>query len=1280
MAKILLIDDINDNLIALKALISELFPEITTYSACSGPEGIELAKIHDPDIILLDFLMPGIDGFSTCKIIKADNLLKDIPVVFVTEPNETRENKIKALESGAEGFLTKPVEETELTVQINAMLKISASNKEKLKEKDELLRKITENMTDVLWTTDLGLHITYVSPSIKKLLGFTPDEYIKRSVYKRFSHSEIVKVTSLLKEELDNEKLPGINKDRNRIVEFREYNSNGELVEISVNLKFLRDENGNVNGIIGLSRDITEKQKIQKELNESQRQLSTLMGNLPGIAYRCAYDKDWTMEYISQGCIDLTGYRPEDFIQNKKLSFNDIILPEYKNYLYNKWTEILHEREIFREEFQIKTKDGKLKWVWEQGCGIYNEKGEVVALEGFITDITERKTAEQEYAHSEMRFKTLFEDLPTATYMFDKDGQIHLWNKACENLHGWTKEQAVGKTIFELMVLPENAERAKKNIASVFNGKSGSNLEFEDVGADGKKRFVLLNEYPLRDASGEVAFGLCAQIDITDRKTTEKKLLASEKRFRTMFEELPAASFTFDREARIQLWNKACENLYGWTSEQAIGKTMFELMVQEKNAEITRKNIEKIFNNQSLYNLEFEDTSTDGSKRYVIAHEYPVSDSKGDVKFGLCSQIDITDRKKAEEKLIEAANNWTKTFDAIKDGIMLLDEKQNIVACNSSTLKILNKTREELIGHKCFAKVHNTTCRIEKCPFHAMLNSNIRESIEYNIGNRTYEIIVDPIHDSQLNITGAVHILSDITEQKKVREEIQKERKLLRTLIDNLPSTIYFKDVQGRKMIANTSDIEVIGLNSEEESIGKTDLELFPGEIGERGFADDMQIIESGNPVINREDQFFASDGTEKWLLTSKLPIYDLNGKINGLVGIGHNITELKAVTEELKQAKEKAEESDRLKSAFLANMSHEIRTPMNGILGFVELLKSPELDEKERLYFIDVVNKSGERLLNTINDIIELSRIEAGDIPVLNEEIKLGDFLLYYYKFFLPEATKKRLKLKLLKNDSLPVTIVADKNKVHSILTNLVKNAIKFTEKGTIEFGCDQEDSHLRFFVKDTGRGIKKERHGAIFDRFVQEEVGFSRGYEGSGLGLSISNAYVQALGGKIWVESEPGKGSCFYFTIPVIQAGHQTTPSIGAQMALEMEEGKTRVLKILIVEDDDVSYLFLDVIFKTKKHKYARATNGMEAVEFCKNNPDTDLVIMDIKMPVMDGYQATRKIREFNTGVYIIAQTAFAMPSDELNSKEAGCNAFISKPVRVEKLFELINDYLKE
>jgi len=374
------------------------------------------------------------------------------------------------------------------------------------------------------------------------------------------------------------------------------------------------------------------------------------------------------------------------------------------------------------------------------------------------------------------------------------------------------------------------------------------------------------------------------------------------------------------------------------------------------------------------------------------------------------------------------------------------------------------------------------------------------------------------------------------------------------------------------------------------------------------------------------------------------------------------------------------AKESDKLKSAFLANMSHEIRTPMNGILGFAELLKEPGLTGDQQQEYIRIIEKSGARMLNIINDIVDISKIEAGFMIVNNADANINEKIEFIYIFFKPQVEEKGMQF-FFKN-TLPTkeaTIRTDSEKVYSILTNLVKNAIKYSKEGTIEFGYIKKDETLEFYVKDTGIGIPKDRQSAIFERFIQADIPDKMVRQGAGLGLSISKAYVEMLGGKIWVESEEGIGSTFYFTLPY-NAEPDAEPEEKNVVPAQDEKNQIKDLKILIAEDDETSEMLISITVKKFSKEVIEARTGNEAVEVCRNNPDTDLILMDIQMPIMNGYEATRQIRQFNKDVVIIAQTAFGLSGDREKAIEAGCNDYIAKPINKDELLSLIQKYFKK
>ena len=444
--------------------------------------------------------------------------------------------------------------------------------------------------------------------------------------------------------------------------------------------------------------------------------------------------------------------------------------------------------------------------------------------------------------------------------------------------------------------------------------------------------------------------------------------------------------------------------------------------------------------------------------------------------------------------------------------------------------------------------------------------------------------------------------------------------------------------------------------------------------------------VHDGQNVPKMEKIYQKLDGTQMHVeVEAKFIIYE--GEQSYYIAIT-DISKQKQILQELTDAKEKAEQSDRLKSAFLANMSHEIRTPMNGILGFADLLKTEGLQNEEIQEYLGIIETSGTRMLNIINDIVDISKIESGVMEIDLKESIINDQLDFLFAFFRPEATAKGIAL--LITTALPSkksVIITDSEKLLAILTNLIKNALKFTHKGSIEFGysCVETDqavesehapSQLQFFVKDTGIGIPEDKLEAVFERFIQADITNSRAYQGAGLGLTISKTYVEMLGGKLWVDSEEGLGSQFYFTLPYNVPSGKTIIDKNAGSA-DLLENRTKTLKVLIAEDMFESSKYLEIIVGSFAKVIIKATTGVEAVAACRNNPDIDLVLMDIQMPEMNGYEAVQEIRKFNSNVVIIAQTAYALRGDKEKAIAAGCTGYLAKPIRKIDLLGLIDSH---
>jgi len=354
----------------------------------------------------------------------------------------------------------------------------------------------------------------------------------------------------------------------------------------------------------------------------------------------------------------------------------------------------------------------------------------------------------------------------------------------------------------------------------------------------------------------------------------------------------------------------------------------------------------------------------------------------------------------------------------------------------------------------------------------------------------------------------------------------------------------------------------------------------------------------------------------------------------------------------------------------------------MNGVMGFIDLLRDNSLMDSERMEFLDTIEKCGNRMLYIINDLIDISKIEAGIMQVNRRNFKPKDLLRDLVNFFTPEAGKDGLTL-IMKADNIDnLEITSDYEKIYAALSNLIKNAIKFTDKGRVSLRAERNRDTIDFIVTDTGIGIPEQAQKKIFDRFARVDNSNIKRYEGTGLGLSIVKGYAELLGGSVEVESEEGSGSAFRFTIPLGQHAPDGENNLSEDLSYSniTEHREKEMTKVLIAEDEETNRLYLKTLLKKRNYELITATNGKEAVDLFAQNRDIRLVLMDIRMPVMDGYEATREIREMDKDVVIIAQTAYASAADREKVIEAGCNGYILKPIRKEELFEVIDSLLTE
>lgn len=529
-------------------------------------------------------------------------------------------------------------------------------------------------------------------------------------------------------------------------------------------------------------------------------------------------------------------------------------------------------------------------------------------------------------------------------------------------------------------------------------------------------------------------------------------------------------------------------------------------------------------------------------------------------------------------------------------------------------------------------------------------------------------------YDQQGKAYRSVGIVQEITERKLAGKALEESKQMLRTIIDTIPVRVFWKDIDCRYLGCNQHFANDAGFSKPEELIGLDDYGMGWVEQADLYRSDDIEVMKTGIAKLNYEEPQTTPVGENIWLKTSKMPLTNLNGQVIGVLGTYEDITERKEMEEELILAKEKAEESDRLKTAFLNNLSHEIRTPLNAIVGFSELLKKPGISASEVKHYTEIIDHSSGQLLAIIDDIFDIAALEAEQVKIITRTTDLNQMFGLIYEQFTVRAAHKGIDL--VYEQSIPgeeAEFITDETKLSQILNNIIGNAIKFTKKGRVVFGSRKLNKHIEFYVRDTGIGIPEELHEKIFERFRQGDLVSTGEFGGSGLGLFIAKSYVELLGGKIWLKSQPGKGSEFYFTIPFKRSSEKKKLQ-AKDPVVPVAERKT----VLIAEDSFVNFMLLKEYLSGYNVNILHADNGSKAVELCKVNPEIDLVLMDVKMPVMDGFTATGLIREVIPDLPVIALTAYAQTGDRDKALQNGCNDYLSKPVERKNFLLLVNKYL--
>jgi PAS domain S-box-containing protein len=990
-------------------------------------------------------------------------------------------------------------------------------------------KTILYSIGDAVITTSKEALIIALNPVAEKLTGWSEEEANGKpidEVFKIIQEETRETVVNPVKRVLKEGVIVGLANHTLLITK------QGDEIPISDSGAPIFDRNGNITGVVLVFRDQTEEHNKQRALLDAQRKMSTLLSNLPGMAYRCFDDPDWTMEFISKGCEGLTGYSAWELEGNQIVSYGNIIFPEDRGYVWDKVEEALDKKEPFQLEYRIVTKQGNVIWVWERGRGIFNDEGHLEAIEGFITDISERKQVEEKLLITEEIFSHFMEYSPI--YVFFKDDNIRSLrlSKNFEQMLGRPLDELLGKNMFELFPSDLARQMVDDDIDVLTKGETVT-IEENFAG-----RNYLTIKFPVT-IDGKNSYLAGFTMDITESKQTEKALKASEMLFQTLAENAAVGIFRTDAQGLTTYVNSAWCELVGVDKEEALEEGWMRFIHPDDHDGLI-ESWKKANSLGTISEAEYRFLHANGEIIWVKGKAVPEFNDKGDLQGYIGTISDITEIKTSTEA-IHRANILLRTIiDNIPDAIYMKDiEGRKLIANKAdvanmgaiSEADVIGKTDFNFFTEEVASKLWEDDLQV--------LNLGIpfiqREEKLVNFQGEEKWLVTSkiPFRDKKEKIIGLVGIGHDITLRKRREEEMLK----LTKAVTQSPVSIVITNLKGEIEYVNPKFTEVTGYTFE-EAIGNNPRILKSGFQSLDVYQDLWTTILSGNDWKG-ELQNRKKNGELYWESVIISPIVNDSGEIVYFVAVKEDITEKKSMVSELIEAKLKAEESDRLKSAFLANMSHEIRTPLNSILGFSNFLTGDDiLSKEEKEEYSNIINKSADSLLQIINDIIDISSLETGQLKTSLKPVEVNEILRSLYLVFsrkLVEINKSHLILELVISEE--ITVFADENRFIQIITNMVNNAMKFTVRGTIRFGVEShDDKNAVFFVSDTGIGISPEMHDSIFERFRQVENDKSRNFGGNGLGLAIVKNLVELMGGKISIESEVDKGSIFRFTLPKV------------------------------------------------------------------------------------------------------------------------------------------------
>lgn len=1311
------------------AMYIEDFSKVKEFVAQKAKESncsIELFLKNNAEVLENLHSLVNINDVNTTavKLYKATgktDLLENLEKVFTTESYIGFSKLVIDILSGIKETEVETVNKNFEGEEINVLIKynVETGSEETLKNVIVTIEDITERVkTNIAlaisekrykesleiakmgsWFFDFNTKQLFWSDEIFKMVDLPPNSHeLSLEFYLSFVHKEDQKLIS-------NFSFENLLKNPDQNLNYRIRTKKGEIKHLYEKRSAII-EDGKVKRIVGICQDITERVVSGQSLSVTKQLLSNTFSNIQdGFVI---LDENSNYLYVNQFAASLLRKEVDELVG--KNIWNEF--PEKEGDLFYD-----NYQEAFKTRKPISFENYFTPWNrWFENRIIPSNNTMLM----FFHETTEKKETENKIKEA---YNIINKSASVAILCNNEwDFPVVFASENSEKLFGYTSDELLsGQIKIYNLVHQEDIGFIRNHLFKLLKSKNEIELKpkaFRIITKSGEIKWIETSIDVIKNKNNNITHIQGIAEDVTERKITEDLLFESTQRLKDQFNNTPLASIMWDLDFRIIAWNNAAERIFGYTDEEVIGKVCKDLLTPPHLITEMKNLRETVFIQHDSFTNTNENITKSGKTITCEWYGVPLKDAKNNITGSACLVDDITERVKIKKLLEKSEKKYRDIFEKSIDPVVIIKDGY-YVDCNISTLKMFGYTSKESL-----IKIHPAKVSPEFQPdgLDSFVKAEQMMQIVMDEGSHRFrwwhkqknghvfptEVTLTKIEeeDNKATIHAVIEDISEKVKKEEIENILYNISKAALSIEDFTEFGYFIKDELHK--IINTSNFYIALYNEENNSFHMPvvvdemdDITEFSAENTLTGYVlktkKPLLYTNETHPQLKENEQINLIGFDSKiWL---GVPLKSQN-KVFGVIVVQSYINEkaynkkdvqllqfvanqisgaiLRKNTDfELKKALVKAQESDRLKSAFLANMSHEIRTPMNGIIGFSELFLNPELSYSERKEYAKIVINSSKQLLSLVNDILDISKIEAGVVQLNYEDIVLNDLMHDLAVFYTPLANEKNLKLNCEKGLSKVDSIIKiDKTKLNQVLTNLLSNAFKFTDTGSIEFGYELIDNMLRFYIKDTGSGIDEKLHDKIFDRFMQADVDFEKQNKGTGLGLAISKKFIELFEGEIWLTSSK-QGTTVYFTIPYAKVNAPLITTVIENPPRFKEKNKNTT--ILVAEDEIYNLLYINELFSKTSYKIIEASNGKEAVEIVQSNPEIDLVLMDIKMPVMNGKEAMKEIKKLKPDLPVIALSAFAMESDKEIALSTGFDSYLSKPLDKKLLFDLIYKYTK-